>query len=127
MQRVDGGVWERFARPGGKGALWWGFLAGPFGWTVHLGLSYPVVAYVCRSGATWILHAATVLSLLIVASGTWTAWRNWRAIGAPRSTHGADLVGRTRFMAIAGLALCAAFTLLILAEAVPNYLIGPCR
>jgi hypothetical protein len=120
-------------------ALWIGVLAGPVAWAALLETNYVLSYVACEqpalSGAegrhTWMLHLATVVALAIVAAAALAAWR-----AAPPLEDGADdepsidpaetAVSRARFMARAGLALCAWFAIVILATEIPVLVVKPC-
>jgi len=104
--------------------LWAAWLAGPVAWTLHLNLSYVLVPWVCASGAPAVLHLVTLGSLLIAGVGAAMAWRVWRRSTEARPEPPAAT--RTRFMAIAGLLSAAYFVTVIVAQAVPVFLVPPC-
>jgi hypothetical protein len=119
-------VAERFSRTRGKLALWAGLLVPPAAWMLHLLVSYSLQRYICRTGAVWLFHLTTAATLLPVIAVGWVAWRAWRDTGAPRETTGSGVLGRSRFMALSGVALSIAFAVLILVEWIPVYLLDPC-
>lgn len=106
--------------------LWFGFLAGPAAWFLHLNISYSLVRYICFSGAGWLLHLTTLATLLLAAAGMWVAWRSWKRIGEPDVTSGPGTLGRTRFMALGGLMLSGFFTAIVLLAWIPDFLLHPC-
>lgn len=115
-----------FDRGSGILALWFGLLAGPAAWFLHLLVSYSLVRYICSSGAGWLLHLTTVGALLLAAAGLWVAWRSWTRIGEPEVTTGPATLGRTRFMALGGLMLNGFFLAIIVLAWVPDFLLHPC-
>lgn len=119
-------VAERFARGRGVTALWIGFLGGPAVWFFHLVVSYSLVRYVCFTGAMWLMHLTTVVSLLAMGAVIWLAWRNWRDTGKPLDAGGSGMEGRSRFMALLGLLFAVASLLLIVVQGSPNFVLDPC-
>lgn len=107
-------------------ALWFGFLAGPAAWFLHLNVSYSVIRYICSSGAMWLLHLASLFTLVLAAAGVWVAWRSWQRIGEPDETSGAGTLGRTRFLALGGIGMSAFFLAIILMAWIPDFLLHPC-
>jgi hypothetical protein len=108
-------------------ALWFGVLGGALAWSVHLLLSYALVAPACVTGSVWMLHAVTIGTLLLtVLAGlvSYRAWQRQRAdarngVGSPESDGG-------RFMALSGLVLNPLFGLAILLEGLPVVILSPC-
>lgn len=115
-----------FDEPAGIGELWFGLLAGPAAWLVHLNVSYALVRYVCASGSGWLLHLGTLAMLALAAAGVLVALRSWRRIDEPTVTGGAGTLGRTRFMALGGMALSGFFLLVILLAWLPDLILSPC-
>jgi hypothetical protein len=113
-------------------ALWIGVLAGPVAWSALLETNYILSYVACEHRHTWMLHVAVAVALSIVAGGAAFAWR-----AAPpglsyerereASTDPANTATiRARFMAIAGLALCAWFAVVIIAMEIPVLVLKPC-
>lgn len=117
---------EHFDSPGGLAALWFGLLAGPAAWFVHLNVSYSLVRLICRGGEGWLLHLTTLATLVLAGAGVWMAWSTWRRIGEPAVTSGGGTAGRTRFMALSGIALSGFFFGVILLASIPGFVLHPC-
>lgn len=106
--------------------LWSGWVIGPGAWSLHLMGSYLLVARACAADAMWMLHATTLATLLLSLAGIAVAWRQWGRVGRRWPGSGDGEAGRTRFMAVMGLLICALSALLIVAEGVPNFFLSPC-
>ncbi|HEX7180849.1 MAG TPA: hypothetical protein VF756_03340 [Thermoanaerobaculia bacterium] len=106
--------------------LWAGMLAGPFAWALHQQVSYSLTQTLCLRGQQGFLHLVTVVALLICAGGALIAWRLWSQMPEVSTEHGDNRSSRIRFMALAGLVLCAFFALVIFAQEIPNWFLGPC-
>lgn len=107
-------------------ALWFGLLAGPAAWFLHLNISYSLVRLVCSSGQSWLLHFTTLATVLLAAAGIWVAWGSWKRVGQPGVTKGAGTLGRSRFLALSGIGLSGFFLLIILLAWIPDFLLHPC-
>lgn len=107
-------------------ALWFGLLAGPLAWFLHLNVSYSLVRLICLQGGRGLIEIATLTSLLLAAAGVWVALRSWRRIGRPEVTTGSGSFGRSRFMAAGGLGLSGFFFLVILVAWLPGLFLNPC-
>ena len=111
-------------------ALWIGVLAGPLAWAALLQTNYSMSYVACERGSKWMLHLATLVALLLVWGAAWLAWRAkppGEDDSGPSIDPGKTGLLRARFMAIGGLALCAWFTLAILAFEVPALILKPCN
>jgi small-conductance mechanosensitive channel len=122
-------------------ALWFGLFGAPLVWSVQLLVGYGVDAHSCfphtvrrlapAFGWTWGLQfvvgiaalAGSLLALLV-------AYRSWRATASEdRGGHGHLLdvgEGRTRFMAFSGILVSALFTLAVLLNWVPLFIVPTC-
>lgn len=117
---------ERFTRPAGLLALWYGLLAGAFAWKLQLVVNYAVVPYACWHRAEGLGHLASFAAAALAATGVWVAWRNWKRAGGGMETERGGVTVRGRFMALCGMVLSGYFVLLILGQWLPNLLLSPC-
>lgn len=108
---------------------WLALFAGPAGWFLHLATSYALVPFACASGARTMLHAVTVVALLLPACGIVLALRNRRRTRrmATANAEAGRRDNRADFMSLIGFALSAYFLLVLLFAGVPNLMIDPCR
>jgi hypothetical protein len=108
-------------------ALWFGVLGGALAWTVHLLLSYALVAPACVVDNAWLLHAVTVGTLVPTALAGLVSYRAWQRHRADaRSGVRGEESGWRRFMALAGLVLSVLFGLAIVLEGLPVAILSPC-
>lgn len=143
--RADG----HWRRPRVVALLWFGVLAAPLAFLLDLVANFALVERVCAMGGDGLLWGTTVAAVLLAAAGGVQSWRNFRAVGAdpeprgegvehadPRSTghtlaselrtDAAGPVGRSRFMAMAGMAVSAYFLVIVLASLIPALVLSPC-
>jgi hypothetical protein len=104
-------------------ALWVGALAGPIVYFLDFAASYLVVSVVeapyPRKSAEVLIHVFTLLGLaLVIASGV-VAHRVWKRHARDEEQPNA----RVRFMAAYGMATAIFFSLVIVANAVPKFLL----
>ena len=116
-----------FKSPRGVAALWAGILGGPIAWTVQFLVNYPVSSLSCvpqyRSEHPVVFIATTVGAL---ATTMLCAFLSWLAL--QRTPEGSNLEGgkpwdRARFMALAGLLSCGLFVSVIVAMALPPWML----
>jgi hypothetical protein len=122
-------VWHERWRLAG---LWAGVLTGPIVWLTLLETQYVLSYVACETRATWFLHAATAVALVLVGGAGWAAWS--ASNGSPYDDAAQEPpVGehtrrqRSRWMSLAGIALSAWFALVILALEVPILVLGVCQ
>lgn len=96
----------------GRFLQWTGVLTGPVVWLFDLGLMYLLVRHSCTSRSSAALFAITLAALLLTALGALAAKVN---------------LERNRFMALGGMMMSGFFFLLVLAEAIPVWVLNPCE
>ena len=110
-------------------ALWTGILTGPLAWAALLQVNYVLSYVACEQQQTWMLHAATLAALALVVAAAVACWRAAPALHDDEHASDDPAVTRLlrqRFMALAGLALCAWFAIVILATEIPAVVQHPC-
>ena len=113
-----------FATRRGIAALWVGIVAGPSAWALDLLISYAVVQWTCGGGPPMVLHLISMAALLLIAGGAFVSW------SALHYAPGGDLDQpdqRGRFMALLGLSMCGLFALVVIATAVPRWVLDACH
>ena len=112
-------------------ALVLGFLAGPIAGIVDVVLSYMLVTSAQKVGDRWPLHAVTALTLMITAVGAFLSWRGLQHVRrTERQSRPTEPLfdeaseARARFLAVGGLLMCAFMFLVVVALAVPRFVLG---
>jgi hypothetical protein len=116
-----------FKEGAGPFVLWAGVLAGPLAALVQLQANYALVLWVCGSGQRWVLHAVSLLALLVAAGAALLSWRSWRRAGAEWEDEGAGVLPRSRFMAAVGMLVSAHSALVIIAQWIAVFIFGACQ
>lgn len=126
MDRQADSSW--FSQPRGIAALWFGLLAGPVVWGLHLGISHFMVDWVCAGSARggW-FHGVTLIAVAVSVAGAIRAWHSHQRLGTETPDDSAgDVHDRSRFMTTGGMALSVFFTMVIVAQWLPTLLLDPC-
>jgi hypothetical protein len=114
-----------FERPGPRFSLWYGILVGPIALAADQQISYALVAHACSTQHFYLLHVITLVALLFAISGTLIGALNLArtrraAVDGPRP------VDRSRFMSMIGIAASIGWSIVIIAMAVPRFILSPC-
>jgi hypothetical protein len=115
------------ASPRGAALMWFGVFAGPIAWIVDIGISYPLVQWECGAHSTVLLHLMSLIGLFIALAGCGASFVTWSSLPDAVPPETKRSLGRARFVALFGLALSAGFVLVIIANAIPRFFIGPCQ
>ena len=105
------------------GGMW----LGPLAWALDLGFSYSLVEHSCSTGHYYVLHLITVLCAALALLGLGLAAQQYRDLPPGSNDEGGSAFDRGHFMAMLGIVNSAAFLLVIVAGAVPRWMISPCR
>jgi hypothetical protein len=113
---------EEHSRPRENTLQWFGLLTAPVAWLVQFELNYALVQWVGLYQTYWPLYLVSFVFLLIALGGFALSWRNLQV--AKQGGVGDDQANmRGRFMATVGMMLSALFSLLIILQAIPNFVL----
>ena len=108
-------------------SLWAAIFAGPVVWFLSFGANFSLVPWACSLHWKPALYVISLVAMLCTAASAWAAWRAWYRLGREMPGEGGGAIPRARIMAISGLLLSALSFLLILAQAMPEALLGACE
>lgn len=108
-------------------ALWTGILSGPIVWLLSFEANFALAPWACVFQAKLALYLVSIAALLLTASGGLLAWRQWSAAGKAAPGDEAGALPRIRVMAIGGVLMSGMFFLVILAQAIPELVLGACE
>lgn len=127
----------------GLAALFYGLFAAPIVWAGDLMINFALVGHACYPdglpvlghptagfGFVWpLVLAIRLVALVLIASGIYVAYRNWRVTG-PSEGHHHQLIergeGRTRFLGIVGMGFGAMFFIIVAVEAITLAMVPMC-
>jgi hypothetical protein len=95
--------------------LWTGVVGPAVAWASDLTISYAIVKWSCGHQARTTLHMISAIALAAVIGSAIVAWN------ADRSTE------RERFMAMLALMMAAFFSALVVATAIPGFVLDVCQ
>lgn len=100
--------------------------APPLIWLAHLTISYALVPESCVSGEKWFLHLVTVVALVLALAATAASWSGYGNEREGSLDAGGETDTRRRFMMLSSVAFGLLFTLLILANQIPIFILRSC-
>jgi hypothetical protein len=115
------------ATPRAVRALWFGVLAGPLAFLVIQLVGYAMVHWACASDTRFAILLVFLAALLVTLAGGITAWRMWHRTGAEWDDTAGGVSGRSRFMAIGGIALSAISALAIVGLGYTGVMLTACQ
>ena len=115
----DMGAWRRALE-------WVPFVAPPLILLADLQASYLLVPYTCRTGAQLPIHLVSVVAFMLDAGAFALAWRVWRGAGSGWPGDEPEPRAQARFLGMTGLLTSAYFALVVVAMAVPRWVVGAC-
>jgi hypothetical protein len=108
-------------------ALWTGFLGGPLIWLASFGARWSLSGVVCAYQWGAALFVIAFVAVLLTACTGLLSWNEWQRVGRQMPGEAGGAIPRSRIMALFGVALSALSILLILAQAVPELILGVCQ
>jgi uncharacterized membrane protein YidH (DUF202 family) len=109
-----------------EAALWWSMAAGAVAWSLDLGLSYSLTQHACSTGHHFVLHVISIFSFVIALTGAVAGFRMYQRTPDDASRQGGRPRDRAFFIAAIGITMSIAFAVVIIAFAVPRWILSPC-
>jgi hypothetical protein len=97
----------------------------PLAFGADLLISYALVQHACSTGHHYILHVVTAISLAVSIFSGFLSWRQY-VLARDGNDEGGLPIDRAHFLALLGLLTSVAFTVIIIANAVPRWVLHPC-
>jgi hypothetical protein len=108
--------------------LRWSLIAGFVAWGTDLGFSYILEQHSCSTGHHYVLHVISVVCFVVALSGFLTGVADFKQL--PRNQvaeEGGRPLDRAYFQALLGMVFSLSFALVIIAGAVPRWILSPCE
>jgi hypothetical protein len=106
--------------------LLWSLCAGPLAWGLDLALSYVLTQHSCSTGHHYVLHLITAVCFLISVSGGVAGFMQHQKMPREVSEEGARPWDRAYFQVLFGIVFSVAFAVVVIAGAVPRFILSPC-
>jgi|SRR5581483_254240 len=108
------------------GLLWWCMIAGPFAWACDLGFSYVLAQHACSTGHHYVLHLITIICFLIALTGAAAGYTAYQQLPREVSDKGRRPLDRAYFQVLFGIVFSFSFAVVVIAGAVPRWILSPC-
>lgn len=123
---IDTARSARFARWPGLLSLSAGVLVGPVVALLNEGLIYVSNMWACGAGTRVALHVVPALCFAAAVAAGLLARADWMRVGRGMQAEDGTVSARSRFLALAGMALSGISALVILAQWLAIFVFGPC-
>jgi hypothetical protein len=107
--------------------IWWALAAGFLAWGFDLGVSYVLEQHSCSTGHHYVLHVTSLLCALLAISGLVAGFWEFRRFPGNSKGEGPTRFDRAHFQALLGMALSIGFAVVVVAAAVPRWILSPCE
>jgi hypothetical protein len=107
--------------------LWLGFFGGPLIWLLSFGARWSLSGWVCAFRWKPALFVIAGVAIAISAGSGVLSWTEWQRVGRELPGEAGGAVARSRYVALLGVVLSAFAILLIVAQTIPEVVLGACE
>jgi len=108
-------------------ALWIGLLAGPFVWLCSFEANFALVPWTCIWQGKLALYLVSLVAFVLSGGAALVSWNIWSRLGREPDPEGGDTLSRSRAMAFGGVVISGFSCIIILAQAIVEFLLGACQ
>lgn len=108
-------------------ALWIGLLTGPIVWLISFQTLFALNPWACIWTTKLTMYIVSIAAFVISFAAGILALREWKTLGAEMPGQGGDTLSRARIMAFGGMILSGFCCLIIVAQSVPEVVLGACQ
>jgi hypothetical protein len=117
--RVPASIWPSVP-------IWFANLAPPIAALAHLQFSFVLEHTACATGSKIGIHIITFILMAVVVWAAIVAHRHWVILGSDDPKQHPGPLGSRRLLALFGMIGAGIFGLFILAQWLPNFVLGTC-
>lgn len=107
--------------------LRWSLAAGFAAMGLDLGFSYVLRQHACTASHKVELHLVSLLCLFVAIGGFWAGWVNFHDLPHDSEEEGGEPHDRAHFEALLGMGFSLGFALVVIALAIPQFLLSVCE
>lgn len=108
-------------------ALWTGLLGPPIVWLCSFEARFALVPWACTFQSKLALFSVAIAALALCAWCASLSWKQWKALGEHGPNSEAGPIPRGTFMAVGGIMLSAGCALIVVAQTIPEVILGACQ
>lgn len=107
-------------------ALWMGLLSAPLIWLCSFEARFVLAPWACTFQNKWALHGVTFAAFILCLCSAFLAFRQWKALGQNAPTEDGSTRARSTFLAILGLVISCGCAMIVVAQSIPEFMLGAC-
>jgi hypothetical protein len=107
--------------------LWTADLGAPIIWLFSFQANFTLAPWACIFQVKAWLYFVSVLALALELGIAGLAWSQWKALGAEAPGDGGGALPRARIMALAGVVFGLGFAMVVVAQSIPELVLGACQ
>ena len=108
-------------------ALWTGVLGPPLAWLMSFEARFALVPWACTFQNKMAIYGVGILGLIVCAACGMLAWRQWKDLGEQEPSPEGGAYARSVFMAVGGIVLSAGCFMIVVAQSIPELILGACE
>lgn len=108
-------------------ALWAANLGSPLVWLMSFEARFAWVPWTCTFQNKLALHLIALAALLLCAGFALLSWREWKSLGEAGPSSGGSPLARGQFMAIGGIVISIGCGMIVVAQSIPEFVLGACQ
>jgi hypothetical protein len=107
--------------------LWTTDLGAPIIWLFSFQANFTLAPWACIFQVKAWLYFVSVLAVMLELGIAALAWSQWKALGAEAPGDSPGSLPRARIMALAGVVFGLGFAMVVVAQAIPEVVLGACQ
>jgi hypothetical protein len=107
-------------------ALWIGLLGGPIIWLCSFEARFALAPWACTFQNKWALHGVAIVALILCLACALIAYGQWKSISHGELGPDAGAIPRANFMAILGIFVSCGCGMIVIAQSIPEFVLGAC-
>lgn len=107
--------------------LWISVLGGPIVWLCSFEARFALVPWACTFNSKLALFGVALSALILCAACATIGWTQWKRLGERGPSAEAGSLPRSNFMAIGGMVLSTGCFLILMAQMIPEVILGACQ
>jgi hypothetical protein len=116
------------SQPGTRDRLLWiSLLASPVFWLFSFQAKFSWGPLACASQTKVVLFLFSLIAFLLSAAAGFLARRQWKELGNQQPGESSGPLARSRFMALGGMVFSISFCMVIVAQSIPDLILGACQ